>query len=74
MAKFDIGSFAASLSETVSKLDTNAEPQLQYIDIDLLDANEANFYDVSNLDTLADSIAMEGLDQPLVVTPGDGGR
>ena len=74
MAKFDIGSFAASLNETVSKLDTNEESQLRYVDIDLLDANEANFYDVSKLDTLADSIAMEGLDQPLVVTPGDGGR
>lgn len=76
MGKFDIGSFAASLNETVSKLDTSAEPQLQYIDIDQLDANEANFYvvDVSKLDTLADSIAMDGLQQPLVVTPGQDGR
>lgn len=74
MAKFDIGSFAASLNETVSKLDTNAEPQLQYIDIDLLDAHEANFYDVSNLDTLADSIAMDGLQQPIVVTAGQDGH
>lgn len=73
MARFDIGSFAASLNETVSKLDTPA-PQLQYIDIDQLDANEANFYDVSNLDTLADSISMDGLQQPLVVTPGQDGR
>lgn len=71
---FDIGAFAASLSETVSKLDTHAEPQLQYIDIDQLDAHEANFYDVSNLDTLADSIAMDGLQQPIVVTAGEGGR
>lgn len=74
MAKFDIGSFAASLNETVSKLDTNEEPQLRYVDIDLLDANEANFYNVSKLDTLADSIAMDGLQQPLVVTAGEGGR
>ena len=74
MGKFNIGSFAASLNETVSKLDTNTEPQLQYIDIDQLDANEANFYDVSNLDTLADSIAMDGLQQPLVVTAGEDGR
>ena len=74
MGKFNIGSFAASLNETVSKLDTNTEPQLQYIDIDQLDANEANFYDVSNLDTLADSISMDGLQQPLVVTPGQDGR
>ena len=74
MAKFDIGSFAASLNETVSKLDTNAEPQLRYVDIDLLDANETNFYDVSKLDTLADSIAMDGLQQPIVVQAGEGGR
>lgn len=74
MAKFDIGSFAASLNETVSKLDTNEEPQLQYIDIGQLDAHKANFYDVSKLDTLADSIAMDGLQQPLVVTAGEGGR
>lgn len=74
MGKFNIGSFAASLNETVSKLDTNTEPQLQYIDIDQLDAHNANFYDVSNLDTLADSIAMDGLQQPLVVTPGQDGR
>lgn len=74
MGKFDIGSFAASLNETVSKLDTSAEPQLQYIDIDQLDAHNANFYDVSNLDTLADSIAVDGLQQPLVVTPGQDGR
>lgn len=73
MGKFDIGSFAASLNETVSKLDTPA-PQLQYIDLDLLDAHNANFYDVSKLDTLADSIAMDGLQQPLVVTPGQDGR
>ena len=73
MARFDIGSFAASLNETVSKLDTPA-PQLQYIDLDLLDAHNANFYNVSNLDTLADSIAMDGLQQPLVVTPGQDGR
>lgn len=76
MAKkgFDIGAFAASLNETVSRADTSTEPQLQYIDIDQLDAHEANFYDVSKLDTLADSISMDGLQQPLVVTPGQDGR
>lgn len=78
MAKkgFDIGAFAASLNETVARADTSTEPQLQYIDIDMLDAHEANFYavDVSSLDTLADSISMDGLQQPLVVTAGEGGR
>lgn len=74
MARFDIGSFAASLNETVSKLDTNEKPQLQYIDLDLLDANEANFYAVNDVESLASSIAMDGLQQPIVVTAGDGGR
>lgn len=76
MAKkgFDIGSFAAALNETVSRADTSTEPQLQYIDLDLLDANEANFYAVNDVESLASSIAMDGLQQPLVVTTGEGGR
>lgn len=74
MGKFDIGSFAASLNETVSKLDTSERPQLQYIDIDLLDANEKNFYSVDDVESLASSIAMSGLDSPLIVRPGEDGR
>ena len=72
MAKFEIGEFAKSVGAAVSKLDTSQ--QLQYIDIDLLDENEGNFYELSNLQPLADSIAMDGLQQPLVVTPGKSGR
>ena len=73
--KLDVGGFVASLNQTLTTSST-VQPQLQYIDIDQLDANEANFYavDVSKLDTLADSIAMDGLQQPLVVTPGQDGR
>lgn len=73
--KLDVGGFVASLNQTLTTSST-VQPQLQEIDIDQLDANEANFYavDVSKLDTLADSIAMDGLQQPLVVTAGDGGR
>lgn len=71
--KLDVGGFVASLNQTLTTSST-VQPQLQYIDIDQLDANEGNFYDVSNLDTLADSIAMDGLQQPLVVTPGQDGR
>lgn len=56
------------LSE-VSKLDTSEKPQMEYIDIDLIDANDANFYELSNLKPLADSIAMDGLQQPLIVMP-----
>ena len=72
MSKFQIGDFAKSVGAAVSKLDTSE--QLQYLDIDLLDANEANFYELSNLQPLADSIAMDGLQQPLVVTPEENGR
>lgn len=57
----------------VSKLDTGVQAQLEYIDIDLIDANDANFYELSNLKPLADSIAMDGLQQPLIVMP-DGER
>ena len=72
MGKFQIGEFAKSVGAAVSKLDT-AE-QLQPLNIDLLDENEGNFYDLSNLEPLADSIAMEGLQQPLVVMPAENGR
>lgn len=72
MGKFEIGAFAKSVGAAVSKLDTSE--QLQRIDIDLLDENETNFYTLSNLQPLADSIAMDGLQQPLVVTPTEGGR
>lgn len=53
----------------VSKLDTGAQAQMEYIDIDLIDANDSNFYKLSNLKPLADSIAMDGLQQPLIVMP-----
>ena len=71
--KLDVGGFVASLNQALTTSST-VQPQLQEIDIDQLDANEANFYDVSNWDTLADSISMDGLQQPLVVTPGQDGR
>ena len=72
MSKFQIGDFAKSVGAAVSKLDTSE--QLQHIDIDLLDQNEGNFYDLSNLEPLADSIAMDGLQQPLVVMPAEKGK
>ena len=65
-AQFDL----TSLMDTVSKLDTTAAaPQLLMIPLEDILANRDNFYKLSDLDPLADSIAMEGLQQPLVVTP-----
>lgn len=72
--KLDVGGFVASLNQTVSKLDTHEKPQLQYVDIDLLDSNEMNFYAVDDVESLASSIAMSGLDSPLIVRPGEDGR
>lgn len=72
--KLDVGGFVASLNQQVSKLDTNEKPQLQYVDIDLLDSNEMNFYAVDDVESLASSIAMSGLDSPLIVRPGEDGR
>lgn len=48
---------------------SDTKPDLQMIDIDSIVSNEANFYELSNLKPLADSILLDGLQQPLVVTP-----
>ena len=70
MAKFDLSQFAASLGGDVSKLDTSP-PAVEMIDLgDILD-NASNFYavDKDSLTTLANSIAMDGLQQYPVVMP-----
>lgn len=59
----------SAMLEQVSNLDTNEKPTMEYIDLDLIDTNDANFYELSNLKPLADSIAMDGLQQPLIVMP-----
>lgn len=41
--------------------------QIQYIDIDLIDPDPKNFYELSDLDELADNIELVGLQQPLRV-------
>ena len=66
-AKFDL----STLMQTVSELDTTvAAPEVRMIPIEDLMSNKANFYrvDKKELGPLADSIAMEGLQQyPLVM-------
>lgn len=72
MAKVDKFSLAdmarKAMGENVSKLDTVSE--VVKISRDRIDANEANFYEMSDLETLADSIALTGLLHPLLVKPG----
>lgn len=62
----------AAMMETVSKLDTTAAaPQVRMISLEDILANRDNFYRVSKeeLKPLADSIALDGLQQYPVVMP-----
>ena len=60
----------ADVLKDVSELDTfspeNRE-QIEYIDIDLIDADPANFYEISQIEALAGNIETIGLQQPLRV-------
>lgn len=70
---FDISKFAQSLS--VSDSDTLRE-QIEYIDIDRIDDDPNNFYELSKLDELAANIELFGLQQPIRVrsNPQDASR
>lgn len=71
--KFDMGDFAKTLAQPVSNSDTGRE-QIEYIDVDLLDNDQNNFYQLSDLDALADNIATVGLQQPIRVRDGENGH
>lgn len=70
---FDISKFAASI-KPVSDLDHSGPEQIEYIDIDLLDSDERNFYQLTDIDELADNIQLCGLQQPIRVRAGEDGR
>ena len=61
---FDLGAMLAS----VSNPDTSRE-QIEYIDLDKIDADAKNFYSMPDLEELAAGIAMIGLQQPLRIRP-----
>lgn len=71
--KFDMGEFAKTLAQPVSDSDTRRE-QIEYIDVDLLDSDPDNFYELRDLDGLADNIATIGLQQPIRVRDGENGH
>ena len=77
MAKKDFD-LAASVSQAMGKSDvSNLDTmRIEYIDYDLIDSNEKNFYELSDLQPLANSIALDGLQQPLVAmtSPADPSR
>lgn len=62
MGKFNLSALLGA--EPVSELDAM---QVEEIALDCIRGNEDNFFDISDVDALADSIALIGLQQPLVV-------
>lgn len=71
--KFEMGNYLKTLAQPVSNSDTGRE-QIEYIDVDLLDKDQNNFYQLSDLDALADNIATVGLQQPIRVRDGENGH
>ena len=64
MADFDLGKF---LADAGVKVDTGKREQIEYIDIDKIVPDPENFYELSDIDALAENIALFGLRQPLRV-------
>ena len=79
MAENKKGFNLADVLKNVSDLDTgtaSGREQIEYIDIDLLDSDSANFYELPGIDELAANIETIGLLDPLRVRPNpeDPGR
>ena len=65
MAEFNL----AALLKNVPKMDTGSDgrEQIEYIELDKIDPDPRNFYELSGLDELAANIELLGLQQPLRV-------
>ena len=63
---FDLASVLADVSDLDTFAPDNRE-QIEYIDIDLIDGDPNNFYELSEIDNLAANIELIGLQQPLRV-------
>lgn len=78
MAEKKTGFDLAAALSAVSNLDTGTDgrEQIEYIDIDRIDDDPNNFYELSCVDALADNIEMFGLQQPIRVraNPDDPAR
>lgn len=66
---FDIG----AVLKNVPNLGTDRE-QITYLPRDQIDSDEKNFYQLSDLEGLADNISVVGLQQPIRVRPSADGR
>lgn len=72
--KFNVMDVLGEQLAGVAELNTTGPEQIEYIDIGLLDGDERNFYQLTDIDELADNIQMCGLQQPIRVRAGEGGR
>ena len=74
MAEFNLGDLIAK--GKVPDLGTKGRKQIEYIDIDLIEADPENFYEITGIDDLAANIELCGLQQPLLVRehPSDSGH
>lgn len=65
MAEFNLGDLIAK--GKVPDLGTKDRKQIEYIDINLIEADPENFYEITGIDDLAANIELCGLQQPLLV-------
>lgn len=72
--KFDLGELTRALAGDVSESGTEGRDQIEYIDIDLIDSDPSNFYELRDIPDLAGDIETVGLQQPLLVRPGEDGH
>lgn len=72
--KFDLGELTRALAGDVPESGTEGRDQIEYIDIDLIDSDPSNFYELRDIPDLAGDIETVGLQQPLLVRPGEDGH
>lgn len=72
--KFDLGELTRALAGDVPDPGTEDRDQIEYIDIDLIDSDPGNFYELRDIPDLAGDIETVGLQQPLLVRPGEDGH
>lgn len=69
--KFDLGELTRALAGDVPESGTEGREQIEYIDIGLIDSDPGNFYELRDIPDLAGDIETVGLQQPLLVRPGE---
>lgn len=72
--KFDLGELTRALAGDVPESGTEGRDQIEYIDIDLIDSDPGNFYELRDIPDLAGDIETVGLQQPLLVRPSEDGH